>query len=206
VSERAVLSVPAGLAFDERGLVPVIAQDRLSGDVLMVAWADAEALEATVRTGEAHFWSRSRKRLWRKGETSGHVLKVFGLRADCDRDVVLMQAQPTGPACHEGTRTCFGDDSATDVGVLGELARLIPERLQERPAGSYTARLAEKGIDYTLKKIGEETTELVIAAKAESDERLANEAADVLFHLIVALQQRGVPFGRVLDVLRERRR
>src|SRR5512138_1523216 len=107
------LSVPSGLAFDERGLLPVVAQDRLSGDVLMVAWANATALAETVRTGEAHFWSRHRQALWRKGETSGHVLRVRELRTDCDRDVVLMVVDPSEPACHAGTRTCFGDATAT---------------------------------------------------------------------------------------------
>jgi phosphoribosyl-AMP cyclohydrolase / phosphoribosyl-ATP pyrophosphohydrolase len=206
MNHPAQLAVPDKLVFDERGLLPVIAQDRLSGDVLMLAWANAEALAQTVRTGQAHFWSRRRKRLWRKGETSGHVLYVRELRTDCDRDVVLMLVEPEGPACHQGTRTCFGDDTATKTGVLAELLRVVGSRLREPQEGSYTALLANRGIDYTLKKIGEETAELVIAAKAESDERLAHEAADVLFHIIVALQQRGVSFTRVLDVLRERRR
>ncbi len=205
MSHPAQLKVPEGLVFGEAGLIPVIVQDRLSGDVLMLAWTNAEALASTVRTGQAHFWSRSRQSLWRKGATSGNLMLVRDLRTDCDRDVVLMAVEPEGPACHEGTRTCFGEDTPTKAGVLAELMRVVGARLKERPPGSYTGRLAEKGLDHTLRKVGEEAAELIIAAKAESDLRLAEEAADLVFHVLVALGQRGVSFSRVLDVLRERR-
>jgi phosphoribosyl-ATP pyrophosphohydrolase/phosphoribosyl-AMP cyclohydrolase len=188
------------------GLVPVVVQDRLSGDVLMVAWANEEALRRTVETGRAHFWSRSRQSRWRKGETSGHALRVHALRADCDHDVVLAVAACEGPACHEGTRTCFGDAPATSAGVLAELERVIAQRLRERPDGSYTAKLAAKGLDHALKKVGEEATELVLAAKGETDARVAEEAADLLFHVLVALGQRGVRLADVLGVLERRRR
>jgi phosphoribosyl-ATP pyrophosphohydrolase/phosphoribosyl-AMP cyclohydrolase len=200
------LAVPDALAYDPAGLVPVVVQDAASGDVLMVAWANREALDRTAQTGLAHFWSRSRGALWRKGETSGNEMRVREVRADCDRDAVLMVVDPAGPACHTGTRTCFGDDTPTAAGIMAELGRVIAARASASPAGSYTARLLAKGPDHVLKKIGEEATEVVLAAKSESDERLAEEAADLLYHLTVALAQRRVPFARALEVLRARRR
>jgi phosphoribosyl-AMP cyclohydrolase / phosphoribosyl-ATP pyrophosphohydrolase len=200
------LAVPDALAYDSAGLVPVVVQDAASGDVLMVAWANREALDRTAQTGLAHFWSRSRGALWRKGETSGNEMRVREVRADCDRDAVLMVVDPAGPACHTGTRTCFGDDTPTAAGIMAELGRVIAARASASPAGSYTARLLAKGPDHVLKKIGEEATEVVLAAKSESDERLAEEAADLLYHLTVALAQRRVPFARALEVLRARRR
>ncbi len=200
-----MVAIPEGVRFDDRGLVPVVAQDRASGDVLMVAWANAEALARTAETGLAHFWSRSRAALWRKGETSGNGLRVLEVRKDCDADTLLMVVEPEGPACHTGTRTCFGDTAASAAGVLEEVRRVVVDRMRTRPEGSYTAKLLEKGPDRVLKKIGEEATEVILAAKGESGERLAEEAADLLFHLLVALEQRGVALSRVMDVLRARR-
>jgi len=200
-----MLRVPEGLSFGAAGLVPVVVQDRASGDVLMVAWANAEALERTVETGLAHFWSRSRKALWRKGETSGNELSVRDMRADCDLDVLLFVVDPAGPACHTGARTCFGEDSPTAAGMLEELSRVVVARARSAPEGSYTAKLLAQGPDAALKKIGEEATEVVIAAKSESDQRLAEEAADLLYHLLVVLHQRGLGVSRVMDVLRRRR-
>ena len=197
--------IPDALAFDGSGLIPVVVQDRASGDVLMVAYANQEALALCAETGYAHFWSRSRGRLWKKGETSGNVLSIREARTDCDRDTVLLVVDPAGPVCHTGLRTCFGDGTPTAAGMLDELRRVIADRAQALPEGSYTARLLAKGLDGTLKKVGEEATEVVIAAKGESDERLAEEGADLLFHLLVALSQRGLPPDRVLDVLRRRR-
>lgn len=197
--------LPEGLVFDANGLVPVIAQDRASGDVLMLAWTNAEAIAKTAETGFAHFWSRSRKALWRKGETSGHTLRVVEARADCDKDALLLVVEPDGPACHTGSRTCFGETSPTAAGMLEELARVVRQRAQEPSDASYTARLLAKGPSHVLKKIGEEATEVVLAASGESDERLAAESADLLFHLLVALQQRGVPLASVMDELRRRR-
>jgi len=194
------------VAFDASGLVTVVVQDRLSGDVLMVAHANAEALRLTSETGFAHFWSRSRQALWKKGETSGNVLHVRETRVDCDRDCVLFVVDPTGPACHTGSRTCFGDAPAAASGVLAELGRVIAQRAKGGGADSYTARLLAKGPDAALKKIGEEATEVVLAAKGESDERLAEESADLLFHLLVALHQRGLGIGEVLGVLERRRK
>ena len=200
------VALPDGLTFDAGGLLPVIAQDRATGDVLMVAWANAEALARTQATGFAHFWSRSRQALWMKGETSGHRLRVHAARADCDRDALLLVVEPEGPACHTGTRTCFGDDTGTLAGVLGEVARVIAARATASPETSYTARLLAGGRDRILKKIGEEATEVVLAAMGDTDERLAEEAADLLFHLSVALHERGVPVARVLEVLERRRK
>jgi phosphoribosyl-ATP pyrophosphohydrolase/phosphoribosyl-AMP cyclohydrolase len=199
------VTVPAGLQFDASGLVPVVVQDYASGDVLMVAWANAEALELTARTGLAHFWSRKRAGLWKKGETSGNLLRVRELRRDCDGDTLLMTADPEGPTCHTGTRTCFGDAPPSAAGTIEDLARVIAQRGRERPDGSYTARLLAKGLDHSLKKVGEEATEVVIAAKGQSDRRLAEECADLLYHVLVVLEQRGVRPTAVLDVLRERR-
>jgi phosphoribosyl-AMP cyclohydrolase / phosphoribosyl-ATP pyrophosphohydrolase len=194
------------VAFGPDGLVPVVVQERVSGDVLMVAWANAEALRRTQESGLAHFWSRSRKALWMKGETSGHRLRVHAARADCDRDTLLLVVDPEGPACHEGTRTCFGEEPVAAVSTLAELERVIARRASERPEGSYTARLMEKGLDHSLKKVGEEATELVVAAKGDSAERVAEEAADLLFHALVVLAQRGVALADVMDVLARRRR
>ena len=199
------VAIPDGLVFDAIGLLPVVVQDRASGDVLMVAWANAEALARTAETGLAHFWSRSRQALWRKGETSGNALRVVEARADCDRDTLLLVCEPDGPACHTGARTCFGDGSPTAAGMLEELARVVAERAQAPAEQSYTARLLAKGPDQVLKKIGEEATEVVLAARVQSDERLAEESAGLLYHLLVALHQRGLPLARVMDVLRERR-
>jgi phosphoribosyl-ATP pyrophosphohydrolase/phosphoribosyl-AMP cyclohydrolase len=200
------VGIPDGLSFDAAGLIPVVAQDRGSGDVLMVAYANVAALVRTAETGFAHFWSRSRQALWKKGETSGHMLRVVEVRADCDKDALLYVVEPEGPACHTGARTCFGEDSPTAAGMLEEVARVIAARAQAAPEGSYTARLLAQGQDQVLKKIGEEATEVVLAAKGQSDERLAEEAADLLFHLLVALHQRSLPLSRVMDVLKERRR
>ena len=197
--------IPEGLVFDANGLLPVVAQDRSSGDVLMVGWANAEALARTGETGLAHFWSRSRQALWRKGETSGNELRVVEAHADCDRDTLLIVVEPTGPACHTGTRTCFGEVSPTAAGMLEELARVVAERAAAPPEESYTARLLAKGPDQVLKKIGEEATEVVLAARVQSAERLAEESADLVYHLLVALHQRGLPIARVMDELRKRR-
>jgi phosphoribosyl-ATP pyrophosphohydrolase/phosphoribosyl-AMP cyclohydrolase len=198
-------TIPAELRFDAAGLIPVVVQDKASGDVLMVAYANAEALARTAESGLAHFWSRGRQALWRKGETSGHTLRVREVRADCDKDALLLVVDPEGPACHTGARTCFGEATPTGAGMLEELRRVIVSRRGAPPEGSYTARLLAKGLDHALEKIGEESAEVVIAAKAESQERLAEESADLLFHLLVVLEQRGVRPGQVLDVLRRRR-
>ncbi|MCA1588525.1 MAG: bifunctional phosphoribosyl-AMP cyclohydrolase/phosphoribosyl-ATP diphosphatase HisIE [Chloroflexi bacterium] len=185
------------------GLMPVIVQDADDGTVLMLAWANAEALAATERTGEAHFWSRSRDRLWRKGETSGNVMLMLAIATDCDGDAILYRVRPAGPACHEGTRTCFGEADAP--GILPELASLIDRRRGTDASSSYTASLLWGGPRRPAEKVIEEAGETAGAALAGSDGELAGEAADLLYHLLVLLAAREVPLERVLVVLRARR-
>jgi len=185
------------------GLLPVMVQDADDGTVLMLAWANTEALEATETTGEAHFWSRSRGRLWRKGESSGNVMHVVGLLADCDGDAILYRVRLHGPACHVGTRTCFGETVAP--GVLSELAALIERRRGADAESSYTARLLSTGPRRPAEKVVEEAGEVAAAALAGTNDELATEAADLLYHLLVLLASRSTPFESVLDVLRERR-
>jgi phosphoribosyl-AMP cyclohydrolase / phosphoribosyl-ATP pyrophosphohydrolase len=202
--------------FTSDGLVPVIAQAAGNGDLLMLGWADREALQLTATSGQAHYWSRSRKALWRKGETSGHTQRVREIRLDCDGDTVLYRVDQEGPACHTGQPTCFstvvlpdGETRASaDPGghLLTRLASLVASRATERPEGSYTARLLDAGAAKVAQKVGEEAVEVVVAATAESDERLASEAADLLYHLIVLLQTRGLSLGRVLTELEQRER
>jgi phosphoribosyl-ATP pyrophosphohydrolase/phosphoribosyl-AMP cyclohydrolase len=196
--------------FDERGLVPCIAQDADSGEVLTLAYANAEALKLTVETGELHFFSRSRGKLWRKGEESGHVLKLVQLRVDCDGDAVLALVEPTGPACHTGERTCFYRDvegespEPVSAEALATLQRTLRSRAAERPENSYTVKLLD---DPKLigEKVEEEAEEVVRAAREESDERVAEEAADLLYHLSVLLASREVSQAAVMEVLNGRR-
>lgn len=201
---RGSLRVPE-IAFGETGLVPVVAQDARSGDVLMLAWANAEALRLTSETRMAHFWSRSRAALWRKGETSGNEIDVSEIRVDCDRDSVLYVGVARGPACHTGLRTCFGDEGASDGAVLSGLVETIRSRRGAAPESSYTARLLAGDPNGVYKKIGEEATELALALSSETDERVADEAADLLFHVLVGLESRRVPFSRVVATLAARR-
>jgi phosphoribosyl-ATP pyrophosphohydrolase/phosphoribosyl-AMP cyclohydrolase len=185
------------------GLLPVIVQDADDGTVLMLAWANLEALAATERTGEAHFWSRSRERLWRKGEESGNVMRMAGIAADCDGDAILYRVRPAGPACHTGTRTCFGEINAP--GVLADLADLVSSRRSADPESSYTARLLSGGPRRPAEKVVEEAGEAAAAALVGTDDELANESADLLYHLLVLLASREVPLERALAVLRDRR-
>jgi phosphoribosyl-ATP pyrophosphohydrolase/phosphoribosyl-AMP cyclohydrolase len=196
------------IAFDERGLVPCVVQDWRTGEVLTLAYMNAEALEATRRTGEVHFYSRSRQELWHKGATSGNTLALRGLRFDCDTDAVLALVEPAGPACHTGERTCFhtGDfEPGPPHEVLPALERTIAARAADRPEGSYTARLlADPG--FIGEKVQEEAEEVARAAREESDERVAEEAADVLYHLAVLLRARGLSLADAEEVLDGRRR
>jgi len=211
VSDDAWLS---HVKFDADGLVPVVAQESRSGDVLMVAYADQEALRRTQASGLAHYFSRSRNALWRKGETSGHDQRVLQIRLDCDGDTVLYRVDQTGPACHTGDRTCFarevttGGDAAhtPDPGghILGRLAERIRTRAAERPAGSYTVRLLEAGAPKIAQKVGEEAAEVVVAALAQDEARLAAETADLLYHVLVLLQARGVRVEQVWQALESR--
>lgn len=191
------------VAFDATGLVPVVSQNAESGMVLMVAWANRKALERTLETGQMHFWSRSREELWRKGETSGNTLALVSLHADCDSDTLLARVAPTGPACHTGETTCFGADVAPGSSdVLGTLARVIRARNRERPEGSYTTRLLEDA-NLRLKKLGEELAE-VVAALARGDGNATEEAADLVYHLMVALEAGGTGWDEVEEILARR--
>ena len=198
------------IAFDERGLAPCVIQDAGTGEVLTLAWVNAEALERTIATGEMHLWSRSRDELWRKGATSGNVQRVRELRYDCDADAVLALVDPAGPACHTGERTCFfraADGTPQPVAheALPALERTIDARRAERPDGSYTARLLD---DPALigEKVREEADEVARAVGGESDERVAEEAAGLLYHLEVALASRGLGIEAPATVLNARRR
>ncbi len=203
------------IRFDARGLVPAVIQDAATGDVLMVAWMNREALRLTRETGQAHFWSRSREELWHKGATSGNFMDVRQVLVDCDADTLLVEVDPQGPACHTGERTCFfraleqrGDaDAATPCdGVLQELFAVIRDRRVNRPSGSYTTRLFDAGEDGILKKVGEEAMEVILAAKDEGDERLVSELADLTYHLLVLLAARGLEPSDVENELARRRR
>lgn len=197
---------PSSLVYDDRGLLPVVVQDAASGAVLMLAWADREAVEKTLETGEAHFWSRSRRRLWRKGETSGNLLAVVEVLADCDRDALLVRADPAGPTCHRGTRSCF-EPNAAEL-ELGWLRRVLEERRGASPESSYTARLLARGLPRVAQKVGEEAVETVIAAldPEAGDEAVISETADLLYHLSVLLMARGIDAGAVAKELRRRHR
>lgn len=172
--------------WDEKGLVPAIVQDASTGSVLMLGWMDREALDATERTGDVHFHSRSREKLWRKGETSGNSLHVVDVRADCDGDALLVRAHPRGLVCHTGTATCWGDDPAPPLArTLSELAALLAERRRDLPEGSYTAKLFRGGRGVIAQKVGEEALELALAATGESRERAVSEYTDLLYALLV---------------------
>jgi phosphoribosyl-AMP cyclohydrolase / phosphoribosyl-ATP pyrophosphohydrolase len=196
--------------FDERGLVPCVAQDADSGEVLTLAYASEESLRLTVESGEMHFFSRSRGKIWRKGEESGNVLKLRQLRYDCDGDAILALVEPTGPACHTGARSCFyreleGDEPApVPHEALAVLQRTLRSRAAERPEGSYTVTLLDDP-ELAGEKVEEEAEEVVRAAREESDERVAEEAADLLYHLSVLLASREVSQAAVMEVLNGRR-
>jgi phosphoribosyl-AMP cyclohydrolase / phosphoribosyl-ATP pyrophosphohydrolase len=199
--------MPDAIAFDENGLVPCVIQDWASGEVLTLAYMNAEALHRTRETGEVHLYSRSRDEQWHKGATSGNTLAVKSLRYDCDLDAVLALVVPAGPACHTGERTCFhnGDLSAAPHEALPGLERTIAARAGGRPTGSYTVELLDDP-GRVGEKVREEAEEVARAAREESDERVAEEAADVLYHLAVLLRSRGLALADAEEVLIARRR
>ena len=216
--------------FNERGLIPAVLQDAETGEVLMVAWMNRDALRLTQETGQAHFWSRSRQTLWHKGATSGNFMNVREMRIDCDGDTLLVLVDPEGPACHTGRQSCFyraldrerrvsgyggkgeaassGSPGAGEArrGILDELFAVIRDRKRKRPAGSYTSQLFDAGEDEILKKVGEEAMEVMLAAKGEGDARLVSEVADLAYHLLVLLASRGLEPVDVAAELRTRRR
>ena len=205
------------IRFGPDGLVPAVVQDATDGRVLMLAYMDAEALAATLDTGDVHFHSRSRGTLWRKGETSGNVLRLVDLSIDCDGDAVLVTAAPAGPTCHRGTRSCFDPDGAPaeratqGFAWLETLWATIQARATDRPAGSYTTSLLDGGVDAAGRKVTEEATELLLAAKDDATasttatrDALAGEAADLLYHALVLLAERDLPPVDVIETLRRR--
>ena len=186
------------------GLLPAIVQHWLSGEVLMLGYMNAEALAHTQDTGRVTFYSRSKQRLWTKGESSCHMLLLKSVRADCDADTLLVQAEPHGPTCHRGTSSCFGDAAQPPLGFLAELDALVAQRHAERPQGSYTTKLFEDGIRRMAQKVGEEGVETALAAVAQNDTELLGEAADLIFHLTVVLRARGLSLSDVAALLAER--
>jgi len=208
----------AAIKWDDNGLVPAIVQDAASKDVLMMAYMNKESLKLTLESGETWFWSRSRNELWHKGATSGHIQKVRSLKYDCDGDTLLVLVNQVGPACHTGQYSCFfnsvpvseqaqaqaASESSTPAhdrfAILSTLESVIAQRDAERPEGAYTTYLFEKGIDKILKKVGEETAEVIIAAKNRDNDELRYEASDLIFHLMVLLREAKLPLD---DVMRE---
>lgn len=195
---------PDEIDFD-RGLVAAIVRDQSSRDVLMLAWMNREAYEKTIESGETWFWSRSRQELWHKGASSGHTQRVSSIAHDCDRDALLLEVEPDGPACHSGERSCFLDRSEPGLD-LETLEETLISRNAARPEGSYTASLFEAGTDAILRKVGEESVEVILAAKGEGRERLIEETADLLMHLTALLVNEGVRLAEVGDELRRRAR
>lgn len=204
----------SAIKWDAQGLVPAIVQDAASKDVLMMAYMNQESLRLTLESGETWFWSRSRSELWHKGATSGHIQKVRSLKYDCDGDTLLVLVNQTGPACHTGQYSCFFNEVQVDgqaasagtaaagdrFAMLSKLESVIAQRDVERPEGAYTTYLFEKGIDKILKKVGEETAEVIIAAKNRDNDELRYEASDLIFHLMVLLREAKLPLD---DVMRE---
>ncbi|NQX69622.1 bifunctional phosphoribosyl-AMP cyclohydrolase/phosphoribosyl-ATP diphosphatase HisIE [Paenibacillus alba] len=206
------------IKFDAHGLVPAIVQDAVSKEVLMLAYMNSESLQRTIQTGDTWFWSRSRGELWNKGATSGHTQKVKSLRYDCDGDTLLVLVEQVGPACHNGTYTCFTENVPVEgaaqeatpaaegnrFAILGELEAVIASRDAERPEGAYTTYLFEKGVDKILKKVGEETAEVIIAAKNKDNDELRYEASDLIFHLMVLLRNNKLPLDDIMKELANR--
>ncbi|ADU31774.1 bifunctional phosphoribosyl-AMP cyclohydrolase/phosphoribosyl-ATP diphosphatase HisIE [Evansella cellulosilytica] len=205
--------------FDEKGLVPAIVQDAQSKEVLTLAYMNKESLEKTLETKETWFYSRSRQELWHKGATSGNTQRVVDIRVDCDEDALVVLVEPNGPACHEGSFTCFTDrlnnggsetstttisDGEDRFAIIRQLEQVIAERATERPEGSYTTYLFDEGVDKILKKVGEEASEVIIAAKNRSKEELTWESADLLYHWLVLLREQQLPLDAVLQRLAER--
>ncbi len=193
------------LKFDERGLIPAVVQDASTREVLTLAYMNRESLARTLETGQTWFWSRSRNELWHKGATSGNTQDVVSLSSDCDNDAIVVLVKPAGPACHTGATSCF--EVKQDLnGLLAQLYELIETRERDRPEGSYTTYLFDKGLDKILKKVGEESAETIIAAKNDDRKLLAAEVSDLVYHLLVLLVARGVSLDEVREELASRRK
>ena len=202
--------------FDEKGLIPAIVQDATTKEVLTLAYMNRTSLEKSIESKETWFYSRSRQELWHKGATSGNTQSIVEMKLDCDRDAIVVLVNPAGPACHTGAISCFSESilkeeitvkneaSLSDYQILMDLEQIIDQREKERPEGAYTTYLFEEGVDKILKKVGEEASEVIIAAKNRSQEELKWEASDLLYHLLVLLREQGLPFKEILNVLQER--
>ena len=191
--------------FGPDGLIPAVVQDSHTREVLTVAYMNKEALQLTLERRETYLWSRSRQQLWHKGETSGNTQRVMKVSLDCDDDAVLVEVEPLGPACHTGSYSCFGVEPGLE-GVLQELYSVIEGRKENRPESSYTAYLFNSGLDKILKKVGEEATETIVAAKNEDSQRLVSETGDLIYHLLVLLVERGVTLDEISRELKGRRK
>jgi len=201
------MSTPAATNPDwSKGLIPAVVQDADTGLVLMLGYMNEEALAHTRRSGQVTFYSRSKQRLWTKGESSGHFLELVSVSVDCDADTLLVLARPRGPTCHNGTATCFGEFPGPEIAFLGELDRLIETRHRERPAGSYTTKLFDAGTRRIAQKVGEEGVETALAAVEQDADALLGEAADLVYHLTVLLRDKGLGLADVAGKLRERHR
>lgn len=198
------------IQFDAQGLVPAIAQDAVSGQVLMLAYMNEASLRCTLDEGYAVYWSRSRQELWKKGATSGHLQKVVSVDYDCDGDAILLRVEQTGAACHTGERSCFyrrlqGEAGSASAGILSELTGVIRDRQRNPKEGSYTNYLLDKGLSKIAKKVGEEAVEVVIAAVEQNPEELVYESADLIYHMLVLFAQQGIPLSKVWEELGNRR-
>jgi phosphoribosyl-AMP cyclohydrolase / phosphoribosyl-ATP pyrophosphohydrolase len=204
------------LKFDEKGLIPAIVQDAFSKEILTLAYMNLDSIRKSIETKETWFYSRSRQELWHKGATSGNTQTILDIKFDCDQDALIILVEASGPACHNGTNSCFNEgffdrkkvtlqNNIKDYQILYELEHIIRERDSERPEGAYTTYLFEKGLDKILKKVGEEASEVIIAAKNRDTEELKWEAADLIYHLLVLLQEQKLPFNEVLSVLNKRK-
>jgi phosphoribosyl-ATP pyrophosphohydrolase/phosphoribosyl-AMP cyclohydrolase len=191
---------PSAIKFDDANLVPAIVRDARSGDVLTLAYMSRESLEKTLETGETWFWSRSRRELWHKGATSGNTQRVVAMAPDCDGDAILVDVEPRGPACHTGAQSCFGPVRFS----IAALEKTLRSRKDEAPEGSYSAKLFRGGRGKILKKLGEESAEVIIAALSEGRERVVSESADLLFHMLVLLANEGIGFDEVVAELEGR--
>lgn len=208
----------AAIKWDDNGLVPAVVQDAQSKEVLMLAYMNKESLKLSQETGYTWYWSRSRNELWNKGATSGHKQRIVSMSYDCDGDTLLIKVIQTGPACHTGSYSCFTQPLEVEGAVqaaesaagsdrfamLGQLEETIAQRHAERPEGTYTSYLFDKGVDKILKKVGEESAEVIIAAKNQDNDELRAEASDLIFHLMVLLRERGLPLDAILSELKER--
>lgn len=208
----------AAIKWDDYGLVPAVVQDAQSKEVLMLGYMNKESLKLSQETGYTWYWSRSRNELWNKGATSGHKQRIVSMSYDCDGDTLLVKVIQTGPACHTGSYSCFTNPlevegavqtaesaaSSDRFAMLGQLEETIAQRHAERPEGTYTSYLFDKGVDKILKKVGEESAEVIIAAKNQDNDELRAEASDLIFHLMVLLRERGLPLDAILSELKER--